>query len=387
MNHCTRRLLPAAILWMGFCTSQALAQVPQDLLDRAGSAAYRYGLLTAPSEVSFPAESAVKAELGLVSTIQNQISLSQSHRGPSGVNAWVSGNVTALSMDNYPGFPHDPDTALSGTAGTDYTVAPGLIAGFALSGASQNSSLGDYGSFKLGQDRRWRRHETRCRGNRRFRSDRHHPLWRPNRLQRRFLIAQQPLGARMKNTGNAFSIRCNHLAGSCGVFYIAILAVLLAICFKGTRDSAIDARWAALIASDNWAFYQAKSTRLDLLKLAVDVAQTPGMLKAIPKQIEEKLAAYNAEIARVESNPVKGDGRKELAARARAFESARDAALKRGWHLGYAGALLLIAAGSAFAGIVFKNRLLLAGAGLLSILGLSLMVNGLILAASIPNRP
>ncbi len=124
------------MLWMGFCTSQALAQVPQGLLDRAGSPAYRYGLLTAPSEVSFPAESAVKTQLGLVSTIQNQISLSQSHRGPSGVNAWVSGNVTALSMDNYPGFPHDPDTALSGTAGADYTVAPGLIAGFALSGTS-----------------------------------------------------------------------------------------------------------------------------------------------------------------------------------------------------------------------------------------------------------
>ncbi len=191
----------------------------------------------------------------------------------------------------------------------------------------------------------------------------------------------------MEKTDSAFSIRCNHWAGSCGVFYIALLAVLLAICFKGTRDSAIDARWAALIASDNWAFYQAKSTRLDQLKLAVEMAQTPGMLKATPKQIEEKLAAYNAEIARVESNPVKGDGRKELAAKARAFESARDAALKRGWYLGYAGALLLIAAGPAFAGIVFKNRLLLAGAGLLSILGLSLMVNGLILAASIPNRP
>ncbi len=149
MNSRTRYLLPGAMLWMGFCTSQALAQVPSYLLEEAGSPAYRYGLLTAPSEVSFPAESAVKAQLGLVSTIQNQISLSQSHRGPSGVNAWVSGNVTALSMDNYPGFPHDPDTALSGTAGADYTVAPGLIAGFALSGTSQNSSLGDYGNFKL----------------------------------------------------------------------------------------------------------------------------------------------------------------------------------------------------------------------------------------------
>ena len=78
MNSRTRYLLPGAMLWMGFCTSQALAQVPSYLLEEAGSPAYRYGLLTAPSEVSFPAESAVKAQLGLVSTIQNQISLSQS---------------------------------------------------------------------------------------------------------------------------------------------------------------------------------------------------------------------------------------------------------------------------------------------------------------------
>jgi outer membrane lipase/esterase len=108
---------------------------------------YAYSLITAPSEISFLAETAVKARLGLVSSIQNQIELSDSHRGPSGVNAWITGDVTSLSIDNYHGFPGDPDTVISGAVGVDYAFAPGLIAGFTFSGGTLTSALGTYGSF------------------------------------------------------------------------------------------------------------------------------------------------------------------------------------------------------------------------------------------------
>jgi outer membrane lipase/esterase len=153
MTSCTRRLLAAATLSLGFCSSQALAQigVACALLDVSNRADFCYAMLAAPSEASFLAESAVKTRLGLVSTIQSQIALSQSHRGASGVNAWASGSTLSLSMRNYPGLPDDPDIALTGTAGADYTLAPGLVAGFALSGGSLDSSLGRYGSFKVGE--------------------------------------------------------------------------------------------------------------------------------------------------------------------------------------------------------------------------------------------
>ena len=146
MISCTRRLLVAAMLSMGFCTSQGLAQgtAPGGPLDNSD---FVYGRRVAPSEASFLAESAVKTRLGLISAIQTEIGLSQSHRGPAGVNAWFGGNVIAMSMDNYRGFPNDPDIAVTGTAGVDYTVAPGLIAGFALSRGSLDSSFGKYGSF------------------------------------------------------------------------------------------------------------------------------------------------------------------------------------------------------------------------------------------------
>jgi outer membrane lipase/esterase len=108
---------------------------------------YYYSLLTAPSEISFLAETAVKARLGLVSSIQNQIELSESHRGPSRINAWVTGDVTSLSLENFHGFPGDPDTVITGAAGVDYAIGPGLIAGIAISEGSLTSALGTFGSF------------------------------------------------------------------------------------------------------------------------------------------------------------------------------------------------------------------------------------------------
>ncbi len=134
---------PNALQTHLFADSAHLTEAGQIII-----ADYYYSLLTAPSEISFLAESAVKTRLGLVSAIQNQIELSQSHRGPTGINAWVTGDVTAISMENYHGFPGDPDRVISGSAGADLAVAPGLIAGFAFSQGSLTSALGADGYFK-----------------------------------------------------------------------------------------------------------------------------------------------------------------------------------------------------------------------------------------------
>jgi outer membrane lipase/esterase len=112
------------------------------------AADYYYSLLAAPSEISFLAENAVRTRLTLISNIQDQIGLSESHRGPAGVNAWVSGSLTSISMDNYPGLPGDPNNAYSAGVGADLPLAPGLIAGFAVSTGTLTSALGQYGSFK-----------------------------------------------------------------------------------------------------------------------------------------------------------------------------------------------------------------------------------------------
>jgi outer membrane lipase/esterase len=112
------------------------------------TADYNYSLLTAPSEISFLAENTVKTRLIAISNIQDQIGLSLANRGPQGINAWVSGDVGAISMNNYPGFPNDPNTVYNGSAGVDFAFAPGMIAGIAVSGQSLTAALGQYGNFR-----------------------------------------------------------------------------------------------------------------------------------------------------------------------------------------------------------------------------------------------
>ena len=170
--------------------------------------------------------------------------------------------------------------------------------------------------------------------------------------------------------------------------YIALLAVLLSVCGIGGGNSTKDSTRTNIQASDTWAFYQAKNMRQTSYKLAAETLQLrlgePGLPEAQRKQIEERVAAYDAEIGRLESDPQRGEGKKELTAKARDFENQRDAALKQDPYFDYAQAFLQIAIVLASASIVLGNRLLLAGSGLLGVLGALLMVNGFTLAVNIP---
>ncbi len=170
--------------------------------------------------------------------------------------------------------------------------------------------------------------------------------------------------------------------------YIALLAVLLAICSVGGGNSTKDSTRLNIQASDTWAYYQAKNMRQTSYKLAAEALELrlgePGLADAQRKQIEAKIAAYNAEINRLESDPKWGEGKKELVAKAKAFEKDRDAALKQDPYFDYAQAFLQIAVVLASAAIVLKIGTLLIGSGILSVLGVLMMVNGFTLAVSIP---
>jgi hypothetical protein len=177
-------------------------------------------------------------------------------------------------------------------------------------------------------------------------------------------------------------------AGRWIAIYIAVLAVLLSICSVGGGNSTKDATRTNIQASDIWAFYQAKNMRQTTYKVAAEGLQLrlaePGLPDAVRKQIEEQIAAYRAEIDRLESEPQRGEGKKELAAKARQFEKDRDIALQQDPYFDYAQAFLQIAVVLASASIVLKNRALLTGSGLLGFLGILLMINGFTLAVDIP---
>jgi hypothetical protein len=170
--------------------------------------------------------------------------------------------------------------------------------------------------------------------------------------------------------------------------YIAILAVLLSICGVGGGNSTKDATRTNIQASDTWAFYQAKTQRQMTYQVAADALEIrltePGLSEATRRLIEDKISAYKAQIARLESEPQKGEGKKELAVKAKEFERDRDAALKQDPYFDYAQAFLQIAVVLASASIVLRNRVLLLGSGALGVLGALLMVNGFTLAVDIP---
>jgi outer membrane lipase/esterase len=107
---------------------------------------YYYGLITAPSVISFLAEAPLKTRANVVNSILNQIPLSFGQVGA--FHGWVSGDVSWLKIDNYTGFPDDPGTPVAVTAGFDYRISSDWLAGMAFSGATTKQTFSAGGGFR-----------------------------------------------------------------------------------------------------------------------------------------------------------------------------------------------------------------------------------------------
>lgn len=109
---------------------------------------YYYSLIVAPSEISYLAEAPVKTRATLIDTIYQQIAMSARNRLPGSFNAWLSGDVSSLSLGNVTGFPSDPGTPAMGTVGVDYLWAPNWLIGGTVSVATTTQSFSLGGNFK-----------------------------------------------------------------------------------------------------------------------------------------------------------------------------------------------------------------------------------------------
>ena len=116
---------------------------------------------------------------------------------------------------------------------------------------------------------------------------------------------------------------------------ITVLAALLAIntLMGGSNSSRILNN--TIEANDTWAFYQAKSIKQTLAEMAHDDAVRLGNKK--------RAQDLQAKIDRYESDPVTGEGKRELMAKARALEVSRAEAKSRSPWYTYAGSLFQIA--------------------------------------------
>jgi Domain of unknown function (DUF4337) len=156
---------------------------------------------------------------------------------------------------------------------------------------------------------------------------------------------------------------------------IAVLALFLSFSETLGKSAQTEAIGANVESSDLWAFFQAKSIRFTQLNtaaeemlVAAEAASDPAARTSMQKQID----AWKKTAARYDSEPSTGEGRKELAERAKEAEAKRDLALAKYHHYELASAAFQV-------GIVLASAAVITGMVALAWLGGALGVLGLVL--------
>ena len=119
-------------------------------------------------------------------------------------------------------------------------------------------------------------------------------------------------------------------------------------------------------ANDTWNFYQAKSIKQSITEGQMEDTKDP-----------KRKAELKAKIDRYESDPVKNEGKKELMAKARALEEARDNAKKHTPWLTFAGTSFQLGIVLLSAAILAVSMPLFWGSIGVSILGSLFMSQGI----------
>ena len=170
--------------------------------------------------------------------------------------------------------------------------------------------------------------------------------------------------------------------------YIAVLAVILAICSVGGDNASKDMMRASIDAADTYSFYQAKNIRQTAYELAADELDLellkPGVSEELRKALSDKIEKYRSTAKRYETDPEKKEGKKELLARAKDLEGQRDLALIRDPYFDFGGGVLQIAIVLASASIILGGALLRWISVGLGVLGTLFTINAFTLLVAIP---
>jgi hypothetical protein len=170
---------------------------------------------------------------------------------------------------------------------------------------------------------------------------------------------------------------------------IAIIAAMLAIGGLGGEKSRDEMVANNIKASDAWSFYQAKNLRQTMYALAADqvkaeIAAAGNAPAAAQVSNAARLKKYQSTVTRYEDEPdpkapgveTKGEGKKQLKARAESFERAYDEASARNESFDWAETALQLAVVLGSVAILALNRWILIASAALGVLGLLLVANG-----------
>lgn len=172
---------------------------------------------------------------------------------------------------------------------------------------------------------------------------------------------------------------------------IAFLAAVLAIGGLGGGNATDDMVANNIKASDSWAFYQAKNVRQTMYEIAADDLEEQLAAGAITPAAragaEKRLAKYKATIGRYDSEPdpkapadlLRGEGKKEIKARAEHYEAEFDQASQRDDNFDLAEVLLQLALVMGSVAILALSRWVLTLSAVIGVVGALLTLNGFFL--------
>ncbi|MBW3569546.1 MAG: DUF4337 domain-containing protein [Gemmatimonadetes bacterium] len=178
---------------------------------------------------------------------------------------------------------------------------------------------------------------------------------------------------------------------------IAVMAILLAIASLGGGNVAEDMIHNNIKASDTWAFFQAKNVRQTQYKIAVDqlraqLAANPGLPPQVRADMQKTVEEYKANIARYDDEPdpeapddvMRGEGKKQLSAQARNYETLRERAGAQDANFDYSEVAFQLAIVLGSVAILALSRKVLYIALALGAIGTLLMINGFTLMVNLP---
>ena len=157
---------------------------------------------------------------------------------------------------------------------------------------------------------------------------------------------------------------------------ISVLALFLALVETMAKGAQTDALSYNIEASNLWSFFQAKTIRQTVVRTAgemVDLDRAPKVDPEATDAVAKRTDTWAKTVARWESEPETGEGRKELIARAKVAEEKRDTATAKHHHYEISSAAFQIA-------IVLASATVVTGAMVLTWLSIGLGVVGLIFA-------
>jgi hypothetical protein len=157
---------------------------------------------------------------------------------------------------------------------------------------------------------------------------------------------------------------------------IALLALMLAFSEIGGSNAEQETVAKNIEASNLWAFFQAKTIRGTTLRTAAEAMEVELAAvtdEAARSRMSRRIESWRQTAARYDSEPETQEGRKELAARAKAAEAQRDIAAARDDKFDLASGLLQIAIVISSAAIITGVALLAWTGGALGLAGIALM--------------